>query len=453
MARPSRILLIGNTGRVDCLAAAFSKSAHPNEIYALAEVLNPGLVEKCVRVEVGAIDDVTLVEKYADDVKPDFVFIGPEQPLAAGVVDAMQSRGIPSVAPTKNAARIETSKSFARQLIQLHAPRYNPIYRHFSNTDGLEEYMSQLGQFVIKPDGLTGGKGVKVFGVHFHTVNDGLEYCAELLAQPAAGILIEEKLDGEEFSLQSFCDGLHIAHSPPVQDHKRAFEGDTGPNTGGVGSYSCADHCLPFLSPELVREAASINKLVFKAIKNELGESYRGILYGNFIATAQGLKVIEYNARFGDPEVMNVLAIMKNDFLDVCHAMLNGTLDKMTIEFEAKSTVCKWVVPQGYPTDPIRGVEIDANSIARSTEKLRTYFGAIDFSSGTYRLAGSRAIAFLGVADTIMEAEGIAERAASGVKGPVYHRKDIGTEALIQQRVRHMQEILASTPRGHQKYA
>lgn len=426
---------------MDCLAEAFANSSHDNDVYAFAEVRNPGLVEKCVRVEAGAIDDVSLVEAYASEIHPDFLFIGPEQPLASGVVDAMQRRGVPSVAPTKMAARIETSKSFCRRLLDRHASQYNPRYRHFLRADGLEEYASRLGEFVIKPDGLTGGKGVKVYGVDFASLADGLEYCIEVLSNDPNGVLIEERLDGEEFSLQSFCDGAHIAHSPPVQDHKRAFEGDSGPNTGGVGSYSCSDHSLPFLTPNLVREAAAVNELVYRAIAEELGETYRGILYGNFITTANRLKVIEYNARFGDPEMLNILPIMKTDFIDVCRAIMDGTLDQVNIEFERKSTVCKWIVPQGYPQNSIRGGDVDPASVTRSTATLKTYFGAVELEAGKYRLKGSRAIAFLGIGDTLAEAEKVAEAAAARVKGPVYHRRDIGTEPLVRRCVQHMQAL------------
>jgi phosphoribosylamine--glycine ligase len=436
---------------MDCFATLFAQSSRANEVYAWAEASNPALLKKCVRVEVGAMDDLALIQKYSDEVKPDFVLIGPEQPLAAGVVDTFERQGIPAIGPTKSAAQIETSKSFARKLLERSGSRYNPKHRHFIDTEGLRDYLVQFDEFVIKPDGLTGGKGVKVFGDHFKSMAEGIDYCEEVLSHSTGGLLIEEKLDGEEFSLQSFCDGTHITHSPLVQDHKRAFEGDAGPNTGGVGAYSFSDHSLPFLSAETTREARAVNELVYASIKREFGESYRGILYGNFIVTAQGLKVIEYNARFGDPEGLNILSILKNDFLDVCDAMLTGKLDQIEIEFEAKSTVCKWVVPRGYPDDPARGGEIDPASIASSDENLKTYFGAVDGESGTLKLKGARAIAFVGIADSISDAEQIAEKAAVGVRGPVYHRKDIGTDALIQQRIRHMQELTKRY--GHRDYA
>ena len=278
-------------------------------------------------------------------------------------------------------------------------------------------------------------------GVHFDTIAEGLEYCSQVLKQDKQGLLIEERLEGEEFSVQSICDGTHIAHSPPVQDHKRAFEGDLGPNTGGIGSYSCSDHSLPFLTPALVREAESVNGAVLRALTQELDEPYRGILYGNFMITRDGLKVIEYNARFGDPEILNILPIMKTDFIDVCMAVIDGRLDELDIEFDRKSTVCKWIVPSGYPTASVQDGTVDPASVSRSNPTLRTYFGAIDFVQGQYRLKGSRAIAFVGIGDTLEQAEQSAETAASAVSGPVYHRQDIGTQALIAKRVQHMQAL------------
>jgi phosphoribosylamine-glycine ligase len=155
-------------------------------------------------------------------------------------------------------------------------------------------------------------------------VDEAIRYCAELfdLGQPA--VLIEERLEGEEFSYQSFFDGKHIAHTIPVQDHKRAKEGDSGPNTGGMGSYSCADHLLPFLSRDHVLEAGEINRHVAETASKEIGEEYKGILYGGFMLTKDGLRVIEYNARFGDPEVMNVLPLLQTDFVEVCRAIITA---------------------------------------------------------------------------------------------------------------------------------
>lgn len=443
-----RVLLIGKSGRVHVAALALSMSASKPEIYALSEVLNPGLDQLCKKVELGRTEDIEHVTKYAKEVMPDFAFIGPEEPLEAGVVDKLLEMGIPCVGPTKAAAQIESSKEFAREILANYAPRYNPSYKSFENDLGLLDYLEELSVFAVKPDGLTGGKGVQVSGDHFQSIEEGYNYCLSSFSEDGASVVIEEKLVGEEFSLMSFCDGSTIKHMIPVQDHKRAYEDDTGPNTGGMGSYTCANHLLPFLSKETVEEAGRVNETVFNAIQTELGEKYIGILYGGFMITANGLKVIEYNARFGDPEIMNLLSILRNDFVELCVAMVNGTLDKINVEFENKSTVCKYVVPKGYPDNPRRRDILDQKSVAASGDNLRSYYGAVHINDdGKYELTGSRALAFVGISENISDAEEIANNAAANVKGEVHFRSDIGKQELLQKRIDNMADILSGKPR------
>jgi len=374
--------------------------------------------------------------------KPDFVVCGPEEPLAAGEGIAnllWREFKIPCIGPTKELAKIESSKSFTRLLLAEHNIPGNPKFRIFSDQSGIGSYLKELGSFVVKPDGLTGGKGVKVSGEHLHSIEDAVRYCQEVFDEGHPSVVIEEKLDGEEFSLQSFCDGTHVADMPVVQDHKRARAGDSGPNTGGMGSYSCENHSLPFLSRDDLRQASAINKLVAKALRKKTGEPYKGILYGGFMVTRTGVRLIEYNARFGDPEALNVLSLLKTDFADVCEAIVRGTLDKLPIKFEKLATVCKYVVPDGYPERPVKGEVIDWSSVSAS-ERLKIFEAAVDKDDGgVYRLSGSRAVAFVGIGADVAEAERIAEKAASAVRGPVYHREDIGTRELIAQRVAHLQ--------------
>lgn len=437
----SSVLLIGKSGRVDCIAEALKRSSRLDRLYILSEVKNPGLSKKG-EVEKGSTEDVELVEALACRVKPDFAFIGPEEPLECGVVDALQRLGIPCVGPTKPLAQLESSKSFARELLSKYGIPGNVEYRVFRNLDGLEFHLREIGEFVVKPDGLTGGKGVKIYGEHLHSVEEAVEYCISLFDVGHRAVMIEEKVEGEEFSLQSFCDGQHVVDTVVVQDHKRAFDGDTGPNTGGMGSYSCEDHRLPFLSKEDIQGASEINSAVAQALVAELGAEYKGILYGGFIVTKDGLRLLEYNARFGDPEVMNVLPLLKTDFIDICEAVINGTLDKIPVEFERKATVCKYVVPRGYPTNPERGARFAVESLPEPSDQLRMYYAAVDETSDGLCLTGSRAIAFVGVGDNLKEAEQIAEDAVSKVRGLVRHRKDIGTAGLIQKRLEHMKRIM-----------
>jgi len=396
------------------------------------------------RLICGKSDDRPFVEGCVRRIKPDLVVIGPEEPLAVGIADLVTAMGIPCVGPTQELARLETSKAFTRELLTNHKIPGNPEHRVFTTIHGMEEYLREINEFVIKPDGLTGGKGVKVSGEHLHSIRDGLGYAAELFRTGQPAVIIEEKLDGEEFSFQSFFDGQHIAHTIPIQDHKRARTGDKGLNTGGMGSYSCENHSLPFLKPEHIIEAGEINRLVGEALLEETKQEYKGILYGGFMLTKDGLRVIEYNARFGDPEVMNVLPIMETDFLEVCDSIIAGTLNKLSVRFRPQATVCKYVVPAEYPEKMKTGGTIDVRELDKmeaSESGLRVYYGAVEEKDGELHLTGSRAIACVGMGGSLDDAERIAESAASLVKGPVYHRSDIGTAPLIEKRKLHMNRI------------
>ena len=163
-------------------------------------------------------------------------------------------------------------------------------------------------------------------------------------------------MQGEEFSVLSFCDGESQVHMPPVQDHKRAYEGDTGPNTGGMGAYSCADHLLPFITPKVLQQAQAINGACMRALRTETGELYRGVLYGGFMLTPRGVMLIEFNARLGDPECLNILSLLspETDFLAVCEGMASGGLGKVPVSFQPLASCCKYACPEGYPTKPLK---------------------------------------------------------------------------------------------------
>ena len=236
----------------------------------------------------------------------------------------------------------------------------------------------------------------------------------------------------------SFCDGETLKHMPAVQDHKRAYEGDTGPNTGGMGTYSDADHSLPFLKDSDLQEAYAINIATANALKNKCGEGYKGVLYGGFMATGSGVKLIEYNARFGDPEAMNVLPLLESDFVDICECVADGTLDSIDVRFQKKATVCKYAVPEGYPNNPVKGEPINIANI-KNFDGL--FYASVDVKNGSLLEAGSRTVAVLGMADSIPEAEAIAEKEVSSVSGPLYHRSDIGTKTVIQNRIDHMNSL------------
>lgn len=440
-----RILVIGKSGRLAALVDALYRSSASVQIYVLSEVRNPSLTSKAI-VRTGIMDDKDTILAFAKEIRPHFAVIGPEEPLAAGAVGWLREIGIPCVGPTKLLAQIETSKSFARTLLTENNIPGNPRYRIFHDLAEIPAYLRELGAYVVKPDGLTGGKGVKVFGDHLQSDADAIEYCAYLL-QRNSHLLIEEKLEGEEFSFLSFCDGRHVAHMIPVQDHKRALEKDLGPNTGGMGSYSCSNHLLPFLSDDDIHQTKDIHEKVLIALQAKIGQAYKGILYGNLILTAEGVRVIEFNARFGDPEALNVLPLLKSDFVEVCLAIINGNLDEVSVEFDRKATVCKYVVPEGYPNSLVKGEEISLHAV-HSDSNLKIYHAAVMEEQGRLFLTGSRAVAFVGIGESLPEAEARAESAAALVEGPVYHRRDIGTAALVQQRVDHMEMLWSKRREG-----
>lgn len=434
-----RIFVIGKDARTDAIATACVASPYGSQTIAFCEYNNPGLKEKC-ELYLGDLTATKKIQDFAKSMQIDLAIIGPEEPLDAGLVDALEEVGIACFGPYKELAKIETSKAWTRELLRTYDIPGSPDFRVFKSTDGLTTYLHELGDFVIKPDGLTGGKGVRLSGEHLNSVREAVDYANQLF-NTHGSVVVEEKLEGEEFSLQTITDGDTLIHCPIVQDHKRAYEGDIGPNTGGMGSYSCADLSLPFLEKSDVEDAKAINASVIQAIREKTGRPYRGVLYGGFIATTKGTRLIEYNARFGDPEGMNVIPLLQIDFVELCYAAAKGHLKDINVTFQPKATVCKYIVPQGYPMDTAKNETIKIPPNLLNREDVRTFYAGIDKRHGRLYLTGSRAVAFVGIADTLEEAEKIAESAASSVEGSVRHRVDIGTKALVDTRIAHMAKL------------
>jgi len=434
----NKILVIGSGAREHAIVRALDRSHQEKEIFCLASNMNPGIAALCDELLIGNFNDPDFVVNYTNEIGATLVIIGPENPLENGVADALWGVKVKVVGPKKDLAKLETSKSFTRDLLKEYNIPGGPQYQTFNSLTGVTEFLNVLGEnYVVKYDGLAGGKGVKVSGEHLHSHDEALAYCQEL-TDKGDEFVIEEKFIGEEFSLMSFCDGGTLKHMPAVQDHKRAYEGDTGPNTGGMGTYSDANHSLPFLTEDDIAEAHQINTQTAKAVKDKFGEGYQGVLYGGFMATASGVKLIEYNARFGDPEAMNVLSLLDSDFIEICNGITDGTLKNVDVKFQNKATVCKYAVPEGYPNSPVKNEQINVSKI-ENPDGL--FYASVDIQNGKLVEAGSRTVAVVGVADSISNAENIAEKEVSAIDGPLFHRSDIGTDMVIQKRINHMKSI------------
>ncbi|STX51223.1 phosphoribosylamine-glycine ligase [Legionella busanensis] len=434
------ILIIGSGAREHAIAKALIRSNQKPKLYCYGTSINPGIKELCEQYSVGNITNCLEVSQQAQDWVINLAIIGPEAPLESGMADALWQVNIPTIGPKKALAQIETSKEFGRDLMQKYQISGLPNYKKFTSLDKVNDFILELGEenYVIKANGLMGGKGVKVAGEHLENIEDALAFAREILAKNQT-FIIEEKLIGQEFSFMCFADGKTLIPMPLVQDHKRAYEGDKGPNTGGMGSYSDHNQSLPFLTEREVADAFQINQDVFLALNKECKQDYIGILYGSFIATKRGIFVIEFNARFGDPESLNVLSILDSDFVTICQQLVTGSLKRENVQFKNQATVCKYVVPEGYPDKPLKDFPIDVSRVD-DTENL--YLAAVnELDNRTIIATGSRTAAYVGIADTITAAEKDAESAVSKIKGPLFHRSDIGTEQLINLRIQDMKRI------------
>ncbi len=436
-----KVLTVGGGGRE--LAAVEALHRAGSEIYSVMKNANPGIIDRSEDHLLCDEKDVDRIVSYAVEKGAELAFIGPEAPLGVGIVDALEAAGIRCASPTRAAARIETSKSFMRELVRKHGIEGNLGYASFDNAADAEAYLKGIDhEIVVKPVGLTGGKGVKVQGEHLHSFEETMDYIREIFDENigGAGVILEERAVGEEFTQMVFSDGRRIVPMPLVQDHKRAYEGDVGPNTGGMGSYTDSDHLLPFVTAEERDSAVAIVQSIVDALADE-GCPYRGVMYGQFMLTVDGPKIIEINARFGDPEAMNVLTILDSDFEDLCWRMATGTLDA-NAGFASKATVCKYVVPKGYGVKSEAGHEITVDEEAVRRCGAVAYYANVDMKDGVLVTGTSRSIGVVGVGDTIEEAEASCEKALEYVRcDAIFVRHDIGTRALVQRRVDHMRDL------------
>jgi len=394
------------------------------------------------------IEKETNVEKvleYAVEKGIDLAVIGPEAPLQVGLTDVLEKADITVCAPTRDAARIETNKEWMRELMRRYRIPGLPKYETFTDISKVKSFIESLdGEVAVKPIGLTGGKGVKVAGDHFSGVDGAVRYAEEIIKNKIGGeakVLIEEKCIGEEFTLQAFSDGRTIFPMPAVQDHKRLLPDDKGPNTGGMGSYSCENGLLPFMERSDYEEGALILQRIVEALSHEECP-FVGPIYGQFMLTADGVKVIEINARFGDPEAMNVLPLLQNDFVDICYSMVEGKLNRKKVEFLEKATVCKYVVPEGYGVKSMENEPISVNESAIKNIGALLYYASVNIKNEKIYTTSSRSLAVVGIGNNLSEAEMLCEEGLKHIQGEhIFIRHDIGTEKLIEKRILHMKKI------------
>ena len=418
------ILILGSGGREHALLWKLAQSPEATKLYAVPG--NPGMAElaECV---AGSIEDNAAVVKLAQEKKIDLVVVGPEVPLMNGVVDALRAAGIKAFGPTKAAAALEGSKSFSKDIMKKYGIP-TAKYEVFTDADVARAYIKKEGApIVIKADGLAAGKGVIVA----ETKEQALDAVHEIMDDAAFGkagsrVVIEAFMEGEEASLLAFTDGKTIRPMVSSQDHKRAYDGDKGPNTGGMGTYAPA----PVMTKDMVEQATEkILKPMIAAMAKE-GRPYQGCLYAGLMITEEGPKVVEFNARFGDPETQVVLPLLKGDLVKIMQACVDGTLDTAAVDWEDGAAVCVVMASGGYPKSYKKGYAIDG---LKKAESLGTFV----FHAGTAKkdgkvvTSGGRVLGVTARGGGIKEAT---EKAYKGVEAirftDEFHRKDIAHRAL-----------------------
>jgi phosphoribosylamine--glycine ligase len=435
MPEQERVLLVGGGGREHAIAAALAGDC---ELHACASNRSPGITRLASEFHAVEGTDVEGVVEVAEAVDADLAVIGPEAPLAAGVVDALAEAGVYAFGPPRDAARIETDKVWARQFMRDHDVPGCPAFETFASSEVAAEHVADLDHDVaVKPRGLTGGKGVRVTGDQLSRT----EAAAYVRESDHEAWVIEERLVGEEFTVQAFVADGDVVATPAVQDHKRAYEGDEGPNTGGMGSYSDTTRELPFMRRAEYEAAVEIVEATVDALA-AAGHDYRGVLYGQFMLTADGLRVVEFNARFGDPEATNTLPVLETPLLDVLRAARDGR-PLPAPDFDGRATVCKYAVPEGYPTEPEAGTRLDVDPDTGLAEpEARLFFASVDERETGLFTTTSRALAVVGVGDSIAAAETATERGLSEIgETGLRVRHDVGTEASVRERVEHAREL------------
>ena len=423
-----KILLVGGGGREHAIAWAVAKSPKCDKLYAAPG--NAGIAELAECVPISVMDAPALVS-FAKEKDIDFVIVAPDDPLAAGVADAFLDEGIKTFGPRKNAAIIEASKAFCKDLMK----KYDipsAAYETFDDPDKALAYLETIdAPYVIKADGLALGKGVLIC----QTIEEARDGIKEIMIDKKFGdsgnkVVIEEFMTGREVSVLCFSDGKTIIPMTSAQDHKRAGDGDTGLNTGGMGTFSPS----PFYTDEVAKFCEeNVYQKTIDAMAAE-GREFKGVLFCGLMLTDKGPKVLEFNARFGDPETQVVLPRLKNDVVEVFEACADGTLDKIDLQFEDNAAVCVMLASDGYPVSYEKGYEI------RGLENFKNKDGYFVFHSGTkfdengkVVTNGGRVIGVTALGSNLVEARANAYKATELIDfDNKYMRHDIG-KAIDEQ--------------------
>ncbi len=462
------VLVVSYGAREAAIVDVLSRSSNYKvELYIADKQRNPFNVERAAKHVVIPDLNVESICKFAEANKPniDFVIVGPEKPIIEGVRDLVEARtDIPVICPRKEYA-IEESKVKQRLLFDEIAPEANPRFKIFDPKDNestsdvkraVYKWLDELqNQAVVKPDKPTAGKGVGVWGDHFNTREQLFEHFMSNFKYGT--VIIEEKVDGEESSFMAFCDGKHLAVLPDTRDHKRAFDDDKGPNTGGMGSYKNKIDQLPFMMKSDRENELAIAKKIFEKWTAKMPDrsAVRGVpLYLAFMHTSGGPKILEDNSRPGDPEIINILPIIKQDFVDVCYGMIEGDLRR--VEVEKVATVLTYKVPPSYGgfaevfPDKVRKEEVDtpvdlsvAHTLAKKYgDRIRVYPGSMELRDGNTYALKSRVVGVLGVGENIEEARQVSFEGVKAIRGgALWNRSDIASKETIQKSIRHMHRL------------
>ena len=422
-----RVLLIGSGGREHALAWKLSASPSLTKLYCAPG--NPGIATIAELVDIG-VDDHQALIAFAKDKKIDLVVVGPEAPLVAGLSDEMRAEGIRVFGPSKAAAQLEGSKGFTKDL----CARFDiptGAYGRFNNAPKAKAYIRQQGApIVVKADGLAAGKGV-IVAMTLDEALDAVDACFEgAFGSAGVEVVVEEFLDGEEASFFCICDGKTALPLGSAQDHKRVGDGDTGPNTGGMGAYAPA----PVMTPEIVER--TMRELIEPTMRGmaEIGAPFSGILFLGLMIGKDGPKLIEYNTRFGDPECQVLMMRLNSDLLALINAAVDGKLDEVSLDWKNQPALTVVMAAEGYPSNVKKG------SVIRDLDKLEGIDGVKLFHAGTAEKDGSivasggRVLNITAIADTVAEAQARAYEAVKLIDWPEgFYRSDIGWRAVERE--------------------